>query len=175
MGRRHQCVWWLLALGLWLLCGCAKTQLAVLAPTDWTASASGAYVTDEGRVFYGIGRASGLRSAMLLRATADNQAQTEMAGVIRGYLARLSAAAGMDATAPQDRQALHDLAQAVLRHARIVDHSDLSDAGAAMSLCRLDLDAVRQVLRSDVILENALQQRMLAETERVHDAMVGRH
>ncbi len=175
MGRRRQSMWWVLAMCLWLLCGCAKTQLAVFAPTDWTASASGAYVTDEGRVFYGIGRASGLRNAMLLRATADNQAQTEMAGVIRGYLARLSAAAGMDATAPQDRQALHDLAQAVLRHARIVDHSDLSDAGAAMSLCRLDLDAVRQVLRSDAILENALQQRMLAEAERVHDAMVGRH
>ncbi len=142
---------------------------------DWTAAGSGAFVSDQGRVFHGIGRASGLRSAMLLRATADNQAQTEMTRVLKGYLAQLAEAAGMDAAGPDHRQGLHDLTQAVLKKARIVDYRVPSDAGVAMSLCRLELDAVRQALESDAALDSAVQRRMLDQMETVHDAMAGRH
>lgn len=173
MRGRQGGVWWIMVLGLWLLSGCLRPQVAGVVPMDWTAATSGAYASDQGRVFFGIGRASGLRSATLLRATADNQAQSEMADIVKGYLASLADASGIDISRSESRQMLYDLSRAVMKQARIVDHRYSDDAGMVMALCRLDLETLKQVLAANPYADPAVSKRLLLQAEKIHAQMVG--
>ncbi len=168
---RRPAAWWLLVLGLWLLSGCARPQLAGVAPLDWAVATSGAFTRDGGRLFFGIGRASGLRSTTLLRATADNQAQGEMADLLQVYLTSLAGAAGIDISRPENRQMLYEMRQDVMKQARIVDHRFSDGSGAVMALCRLDLEALKRVLETNRYADTAVTKRLLLEADQVHGKM----
>lgn len=139
---------------------------------DWTTTSSGAYAGDQGKVFLGVGRASGMRSATLLRASADNQAQSEMTGLIKTYLAALAGAAGIDTSRTESRQMLFDLGQGVLQQARIVDHRYLDDSGMVMALCRLDLESLKQVLADNRYADPSVTKRLLLQADKMHAEMV---
>jgi len=51
---------------------------------------SGAFDVDKGKVFYGVGIASGIRNQALLRSTADNGARAEVAKILETYVAVLA-------------------------------------------------------------------------------------
>ena len=171
---RRPAAWWFLVLGLWLLSGCARPQVAGVATMDWTVASSGAYSSDRGRFFWGIGRASGLRSTTLLRATADNQAQSEMADLLQVYLASLAGAVGIDTSRPENRQMLYEMRQAVMKQARIVDHRYSDGSGVVMALCRLDLEALKRVLETNRYADAAVTKRLLREADQVHGKMADR-
>lgn len=47
-------------------------------PPSWVYKGSGAYNVGKGRVFYGVGKAKGIKNQALLKATADNRARREV-------------------------------------------------------------------------------------------------
>jgi hypothetical protein len=154
--------------------GCAMQQTttvtptgvlpSTVAPSDWTRATSGAYVAEQGRVFYAIGTAGGMRNTTLLRATADNQAQTEMTRVLNAYVRALAQAAGTGG----DEAPLHLIVKAALQKAHIVDHRQGSGDSSLVALCRLDLSVFKQILAAESELDEALRARMLAQADRVH-------
>lgn len=167
-----------LAIGLLIaagvLGGCAKTQIAAVSHTQWTQLNSGAYAVDGSRMFYGIGRASGLHSATLLRATADNQAQVQMAHVIESYLGLLTHAAGVVPTQDQGqerdrlREVIAELTESALKRARISDHRYTEAQGILLSLCSLDLSSLKEVIQTSADLDDFFRQRLLSQADRVY-------
>jgi hypothetical protein len=168
----------LMAVGVWLMAGCARPPLISVpepAPErEWMHQESGAHHADGGGVFYGIGRAAGLRNATLLRATADNQARSEMAGVLQAYVTALAREAGFDSRQESDLQGLNGLTRSALQHARIVDHWFDPPQGELSSLCRLELAAFKAVLQADPQLDTPLKNAMLDRAEQVHTRLARR-
>jgi hypothetical protein len=157
-----------IVIGLLLLSSCVKQkEMAAVTPSPWRTLASGAYSVDKGRMFYGIGKASGLRSATLLRATSDNQAQSEMARVIASYLGALSHAAGYTVIEDQDQETLRALTASILRQARISDHWYDEPNATLYSLCSLELSGVRHALQRMEYLDEGYRKNMLAHVDPV--------
>ncbi|UCG66847.1 MAG: hypothetical protein JSW12_07555, partial [Deltaproteobacteria bacterium] len=66
----------LATLGVLFAIGCAKKEPAPpIAGPAWTYKGSGAFDVDKGKVFYGVGIASGIKNKALLFSTADNRAR----------------------------------------------------------------------------------------------------
>ncbi len=157
-----------------MLMGCAVQSL-VISPPAWDRLESGMYDTSEGRVFYGIGHASGVQNPTLLRAAADNHARKELAAVLDRFVAELarSADVGTDpawAALPADeqRQTLGIIVRKALQRAVISDHWRDAQEPRLLALCRLDLAAFKQVLADSAALEKSTRTAMWAEAEAVH-------
>ncbi len=168
-------------LGVGVIClaagfaGCVKSpavQEQQQQPYAWVADQSGAYTRGRERVFYGIGKASGTRSITLLRATADNQAQAEMARVLKAYMSALAQSSKAVGSAELE-QALLIFTNTAARKAQIVDHWLDPRTNTLYALSRLDLSTFRQLLQTDPQLGSALRNEMLGYTEQVHDQMAG--
>jgi hypothetical protein len=157
-----------------ILVGCTKTQMAAVSTTEWTKLDSGAYAVDGGRMFYGIGRSSGLHNATLLRATADNQAQVQLGHVIESYLRLLTNSAGMITLPNQGQQqdqvqeTVAVLTESALKKARISDHRYREAQGSLLSLCSLDLSTLKQVIQTSSGLSEHLRQRLLSQADQVY-------
>ena len=116
---------------------------------DWVNKGSGAFGGDAGKVFYGVGIASGIRNAALRRSTADARGRSEISKVLDSYVAVLnksyqaSTTAG-DMTASSEEQhvqeALKTYSQQELSGVLIVDHWVDND-GTEYSLAKLDMAA----------------------------------
>ena len=175
MGIFHK-IKWEIGIGLIVaaLTGCAVQSL-VISPPAWDRLESGMYDTVAGRVFYGIGHASGVQNPTLLRAAADNHARKELAAVLEGFVAELarSSKVGADpawAALPADeqRQTLGILVRQALQRAVISDHWSDAQEPRLLALCRLDLTVFKQVLSDSAVLDKSTQTGMLAEAESVH-------
>lgn len=168
-------LWWAICLiisaVLLMPAGCARRQIVSAPAFDWH-SPDGAYIVDGDPVFYAVGEASGVRNTTLLRATADNQAQTKMARIIRSYLTQLSRAAGLAEAGEQDLLALSELVQAAAARARIVRHRHDTGSGTLYAQCRLELSAVQNILAASRHLEPRIQEQMLARSAVVHARMI---
>ena len=66
-----------------MACGSDKPQMSnqVLHANgpDWVNRGSGAFGGEKGRIFYGVGIASGIRNAAMRRSTGDSRARAEIA------------------------------------------------------------------------------------------------
>ncbi|NVM23610.1 MAG: hypothetical protein HWN68_17745, partial [Desulfobacterales bacterium] len=58
----------LLAVGIFFIAGCATAPPKGKGP-EWVWKGSGAFDVEKGKVFYGVGIASGIRNKVLLRTT----------------------------------------------------------------------------------------------------------
>ena len=141
---------------------------------DWVLAGSGAARTEQGRVFYGVGVASGLQSRLLLRATADNQAREELAKVIDRFIGALAFDQQGGSESPAGPVSFHSLIQTTLRDATVVDHWTDTRDGRLYALCRLGLTSVKEHLAHDRDLEMALRNAMLSRADQVHDQMTRR-
>src|SRR5258706_16107851 len=57
---------------------------------DWVNRGSGAFGGEKGKIFYGVGIASGIRNAALRRATSEPRARSGIAKTPEAYLAGLN-------------------------------------------------------------------------------------
>jgi len=81
----------ILTLGVFLIAGCASAPEGKIADgPEWVYKGSGAFDVDKGKVFYGVGVASGINNKALLISTAQNRARAEVAKVMETYVAVLS-------------------------------------------------------------------------------------
>lgn len=158
----------LLALSGWLLCGCVKAPIATEPSAPWPLMASGAHLDAQGRSFYGIGKAEGLHNPALLRASADNAAQAEMAHVLLAFTRTLAEASGVSTTEETDREAVAALARQAAKHAQIVEHHYDEASGALFALSRLSLTTFKKVLQGAAQFDPATQQTMISMAEAVH-------
>src|SRR3979411_894225 len=57
---------------------------------DWVNRGSGAFGSDKGKMFYGVGIASGIHNVAMRRSTSDSRARAEIAKTLDTYVAVLN-------------------------------------------------------------------------------------
>lgn len=122
----------------------------------WVTKGSGAFDTPKGKVFFGVGSASGIQNKSLQISTSDNRARAEIAKIMETYVAVLtkdymaSTSGGVDVSQSTEEQhveqTLKSFVQITLNGSEIVDRwKDPSD-DTQFSLAKLDLTAFKDTL-----------------------------
>jgi len=174
-GMKGLCV--LVAMGILFFMGCAAPKPAPPAGPAWVNKGSGAFDVDKGKVFYGVGVASGIKNRALLRSTADNRARAEIAKILETYVAVLAkdymastTAGDMKASSEEQHveQALKTFSKTTLHGARIIDHWRDPADGSLFSLCELDLFAFKETLKDYKELDAKVRDHVRENAEKMH-------
>ena len=128
-----------------------STQVQHANGPDWVNRGSGAYGGEKGRVFYGVGIASGIRNVAMRRSTADSRARSEISKTLDTYVSVLNkdyqastTAGDMSASSEEQHveQALKTYSQMELSGVQIIDHWVDND-GTEYALSSLDMDTFK--------------------------------
>ena len=174
----------IVSFGLLLMTGCASKPTpnadSAAAGPEWVMKGSGAFDVDKGKVFYGVGVASGIKNKALLRQTADNRARSEIAKTLETYVASLtkdymaSTTAGDMSKSSEEQHvesALKTFSKSTLRGAMIVDRwMDPAD-GSMYALCELDLVAFTELLDEYQELDAKIRDYVRDNAEKMHDEL----
>jgi len=173
-----------LSMGILLVAGCATSPKPSADPASmgpaWVMKGGGAFDVEKGKVFYGVGIASGIKNKALLRQTADNRARAEIAKTMETYVATLakdymaSTTAGDMSKSSEEQHvetALKTFSKTTLHGATIVDRwMDPSD-GSMYSLCELDLFSFKDALDKYKELDKQVQDYVRENAEKLHGEM----
>ena len=174
-GIKILCVF--LGIGILFFMGCAAPKPAVPLRPAWVDKGSGAFDVDIGKIFYGVGVASGIKNRALLRSTADNRARAEIAKLLETYVAFLAkdymastTAGDMSVSAEEQHveQALKTFTKTTLHGARIIDHWRDPVDGTQFSLCEMDLFAFKNALDDYKELDEKVRDHVKKNAEKLH-------
>ena len=178
-GKSSTIVLSIVAIGIFLVAGCASTKKAVKGP-DWIWKGGGAFDIERGQVFYGVGSASGIKNRALMRDTADNRARKDIALTLEAYVAHLAkdymastTAGDMSATAEEQHveEALKTFTKATLHGAVIVDRWYDKGDNTMYSLCELDILAFKDTLDNYNELNSKVRDYVRKNAERLHQEL----
>ena len=183
----------MLLVGLTFMTGCASTQKSgsAITPTtpiqdldapDWVLKGSGAFGgdVDQGKVFYGVGSAFGIKNPSLLRTSADNRARNEVAKVFQVYLASLckdymaSTMAGDVETVSEEQHvecAGKTIVSMTLSGVEVVDHWQNPSTMELLSLARLDLNSFKNNLDRVKELDKKVKEHIKANADKLHEKL----
>jgi hypothetical protein len=165
------------------LIGCSEkkpdmsNQFLHASGPDWVNKGSGAFGGDRGKIFYGVGIASGIHNAPMRRSTADSRARAEIAKTLETYVAVLnkdymaSTTAGDMKVSSEEQhvqQALKTYSQMELSGAIIVDHWLDSD-GTEYSLAQLDMATFKDNLEKMKELNTQVREAVRANADKAFD------
>ena len=173
-----------LSMGILLVAGCSTSPKPSADPASlgpaWVMKGSGAFDVEKGKVFYGVGIASGIKNKALLRQTAENRARAEIAKTMETYVATLSkdymasTTAGDMSKSSEEQHvetALKTFSKTTLHGATIVDRwMDPSD-GSLYALCELDLFSFKDALDKYNELNKQVRDYVRENAEKLHGEM----
>ena len=119
----------------------------------WVLVGGGAFTDSEGKAFYGVGSATGIKNYSLQRQIADDRARADLAKVFEYYVETLTkdyqahTTAGSFATSTEEQNseaAVKVVVSTTLRGVTIIDHFEIPERGELISLARLDYNAFKQ-------------------------------
>jgi len=122
-------------------------------PPKWVHTGGGAFTDKEGRAFYGVGSATGIKNFSLQRQVADDRARADLAKVFEYYTQSLTkdyqahTTAGNFASSVEEQNsesAVKVVVATTLRGVVIIDHFEIPERMEMLSLARLDYDAFKQ-------------------------------
>lgn len=164
-------------------CGSERTpslsrQVQPANGPGWITRGSGAFVSEKGKVFCGVGVASRIRDAALRTSTSESRARDEIARTLESYVEvlaeHLSPTAGDERALAAERarvhQALRTYSQTELSRAVIVDHWTDSD-GTEYALAQLDMATFKNHLDRIQELNARLREAVRARADRSFDAL----
>ncbi|MBT7680074.1 MAG: hypothetical protein HN668_00805, partial [Nitrospina sp.] len=158
--NRYSLFWGLILL-LAMIGGCTstpeptRTTLGDYEPPEWVMKDSGAFDDSNGKAFYGVGSASGIKNYSLQRTAADDRARNNLAKVFEFYTKSLTkdymaSTTSGDFTATSEEQnvevAIKTVTSATLTGVLIIDHWEHPGKDVLFSLARLDLVSFKQNL-----------------------------
>ena len=126
-------------------------------PPAWVLSGGGAFTDKQGKAFYGVGSATGIKNFSLQRQVADDRARADLAKVFevytetltKDYQAHTTAGSFASSTEEQNSEAaIKVVVSSTLRGVMIIDHFEIPERQEFLSLARLDYDAFKQNLES---------------------------
>ncbi len=167
----------LVAMGAFAFVGCGAKKPAPPSRPAWVDKGSGAFEVEKGKVFYGVGIASGIKNRALLVSTADDRARAEVAKVLETYVAVLAkdymastTAGDMSASSEEQHveQALKTFTKSTLHGAMIVDHWKDPKDGSFFSLCEWDLFAFKDALDDYKELDSQVRDFVRENAEKLH-------
>ena len=122
-------------------------------PPAWVISGGGAYSDRNGKAFYGVGSATGIKNYSLQRTVADDRARADLAKVFEYYTQSLTKDYQAHTTAgnfessveeQNSESAVKVVVATTLRGVVIIDHFEIPERMEMLSLARLDYDAFKQ-------------------------------
>ena len=122
------------------------------------------------RVFYGVGKAKGIKNEALLKATADNRARADIFKIIDRYssiFAKDYITAMKNRKRPASFKATTFRSTLLLR-AKIVDRWRDQKDGTQFSLCEFDLSAFNNALEEYNDLDQRVKDYFRKNSERLH-------
>jgi hypothetical protein len=166
-----------------LACGGDKPQMSnqVLHANgpDWVNRGSGAFGGEKGRIFYGVGIASGIRNAAMRRSTSDSRARSEIAKTLDTYVSVLNkdymastTAGDMKASSEEQHveQALKTYSNMELSGVSIVDHWVDND-GTEYSLAQLDMEQFKNGMDKMKELNAKVRDQVRANADKAFDEL----
>lgn len=169
-----------------MLIGCSgkviksDTPIQSIGGPEWVSKGSGAFGGERGRVFYGVGSASGIQNVSLLRSTADNRARNEVAKVFQFYTASLmkdyaASTTGGDVKVTSEEQHVEQAVKTVtamtLSGVEIVEHWQNPSTGELYALGRLDLNAFKDSLEKVKELDSKVKDYIRQNADRLHEQL----
>jgi hypothetical protein len=162
-------------------CSSAPVAPVSKGEPEWKDKGSGAFDTPKGKMFFGVGSASGINNRSLLISTADNRARAEIAKIMETYVAVLakdymaSTSGGADISKSSEEQhveqTLKSFVQITLNGSEIIDRwKDPSD-GTQFSLAKLDLTAFKDTLDKAKELNSKVRDYVKENAEKAHDEL----
>jgi hypothetical protein len=146
---------------------------------DWVNRGSGAFGGDKGKIFYGVGIASGIHNAAMRRSTTDSRARAEIAKTLDTYVSVLNkdymastTAGDMKASSEEQHveQALKTYSQMELSGVQIVDHWVDND-GTEYALAQLSMDDVKDNMSKMKELNEAVKNAVRANADKAFDEL----
>ena len=122
-------------------------------PPKWVLLGGGAWSDSEGKAFYGVGSATGIKNYSLQRTIADDRARGDLGKVFEVYMTSLTkdyqahtTMGGFGASNEEQNAevALQVVVHQTLRGVVIVDHFEIPARQEFLSLARLDYDAFKR-------------------------------
>ena len=180
---------WMAILGITIIgfAGCsakkeviAKTPIQDLKAPKWVVKGSGAFASERGKIFYGVGSASNMENSSLLRTAADNRARNEVSKVFQFYTASLmkdymaSTSAGRPGVTAEEQhveQAIKTVTAITLSGVEIVDHWQNPGTMEMFSLARLDLAAFKDSLDRAKELDAKTKEYIRQNAEKLHEQL----
>lgn len=153
------------------------TPIQDLDAPEWVLKGSGAFGGEQGKVFYGVASASGIKNPSLLRQAADNRSRNEVAKIFQFYTASLmkdymasTTAGDHDVTSEEQHveQAIKTVTSMTLNGVEVVDHWQHPATGELFSLARLNLEAFKDNLERMKQLDRKVKEYIKQNAERLH-------
>lgn len=170
----------ILTSAMMVLISCGGKATKDVEEPEWVIKGSGAFEGESGRVFYGVGAASGIRNKALARTTSDNRARAEVQKIFQTYSASLmkdymasTTAGDMSATSEEQHveQAVKTFSAGTLSGVEIVNHwTDPSD-GTIYALARLNIDYFKDALNKMKDLDAEVRDYVRRNAERSFDEL----
>lgn len=148
----------------------------------WVQKGSGVYEEDQGKAFYGVGIANGIRNLSLLRQTADNRARGEIAKMFDLYVAAMmkdyqaSTTAGDFQSSAEEQDVVsvqQTITETALRGVEIRDHWRDPADDSEWSLAVLRLDAMMQSINNAKALNAQVRDHVRANAQRAFTELDG--
>ncbi|MFC1610249.1 LPP20 family lipoprotein [Myxococcota bacterium] len=143
---------------------------------DWVLKGSGNFGGEAGRVFYGVGSASGIKNHSLARDTAGNRARNEIAKIFNVYSASLmkdymaaTTAGDMSASSEEQHveQAIKTFVAEELSGIEVAEYWFHPD-GTVYALARMDLEKFTDAFTKMKELSAQVRDYVRKNAERVH-------
>jgi hypothetical protein len=166
--------------------GCAstpestRTTMDEYSPPEWVMKSSGAFEDSNGKAFYGVGSASGIKNYSLQRTAADDRARNDLAKVFEFYTKSLTkdymaSTTSGDFTATSEEQnvevAIKTVTSATLTGVMIIDHWEHPGRNELFSLARLDLTSFKKNLDKHKELSKEVREAIKERADKFHEEM----
>jgi len=157
-----------------------RTTLGDYEPPEWVMKDSGAFDDSNGKAFYGVGSASGIKNYSLQRTAADDRARNNLAKVFEFYTKSLTkdymahTTAG-DFSASSEEQnvevAIKTVTSATLTGVLIIDHWEHPGRNELFSLARLDLISFKKNLDQHKELAKEVREAIKERADKLHEEL----
>ena len=157
-----------------------RTTMDEYEPPEWVMKDSGAFDDSNGKAFYGVGSASGIKNYSLQRTAADDRARNNLAKVFEFYTKSLTkdymaSTTSGDFTATSEEQnvevAIKTVTSATLTGVMIIDHWEHPGRNELFSLARLDLVSFKQNLDQHKELAQEVREAIKERADKLHEEL----
>lgn len=157
-----------------------RTTMDEYKPPKWVVKSSGAFKDSNGRAFYGVGSASGIKNFSLQRTAADDRARNDLAKVFEFYTKSLtkdymaSTTAGDFSKTSEEQNvevAIKTVTSATLTGVLIIDHWEHPARNELFSLARLDLESFKKNLDKHKELSQAVRKAIKERADKLHEEL----
>ena len=183
--NRYSLFWGLILL-LAMLSACTsvpeptRTTMDEYEPPEWVMKDSGAFDDSNGKAFYGVGSASGIKNYSLQRTAADDRARNNLAKVFEFYTKSLTkdymaSTTSGDFTATSEEQnvevVIKTLTDSTLTGIMIIDHWEHPGKNQLFSLARLDLKSFKKNLDEHKELSKEVREEIKKRADKLHEEL----